>query len=48
MIVKLVIWLLFGASVVLAKREIIKGSLAWVIIIGLGITAAYLGLHARI
>lgn len=47
MIVKLVIWLLFGASVVLAKRELIKGSVAWILIIGLGVASAYLGLHAR-
>lgn len=46
MIIKLVIWLMFGASVVLAKRQVIKGSTAWLVIIGLGATAAYLGIHA--
>ena len=44
-IVKVVIWLLFGAAVVLAKREVIKGPAAWIICISLGAVAAYLGLH---
>lgn len=48
MIIKIVIWLMFGASVVLAKREIVKGSLAWLLMIGLGATAAYLGLYAKV
>ena len=44
LIAKLVIWLFFGASVVLAKREILKGSTAWIVMIALASTAAYLGL----
>ncbi len=45
MIVKLVLWLCFGGAVVLAKREVIKGSTAWLLCIGLGAVAAYLGIH---
>jgi len=33
---------------VLAKREIVKGPLAWLLMIGLGATAAYLGLYAKV
>ncbi len=44
MIVKIVIWLAFGASTVLAKRKIIKGLAAWILIIALGMASAYLGL----
>ncbi len=44
MIVKLVIWLIFGAAIVLAKRGILTGAAAWVVMIGLATGAAYLGL----
>ncbi len=44
MIVKLVIWIIFGGSVVLAKRGILKGAAAWIVMIGLASVAAYLGL----
>lgn len=44
MIAKLVIWLIFGAAIVLAKRDILKGSIAWIAMIGLASAAAYLGL----
>lgn len=44
LVVKLVIWLIFGAAIVLAKRDILKGSTAWIVMIGLATTAAYLGL----
>lgn len=44
MIVKLIIWIIFGAAIVLAKRDILKGSTAWIVMIGLASTAAYLGL----
>ena len=44
-IVKLVLWLFFGAAVVLAKREVIKGSTAWIVCIGLGAVAAYLAIY---
>ena len=44
LIVKLVIWLIFGAAIVLAKRDILKGSTAWIVMIGLASVAAYLGL----
>lgn len=44
MIAKLVIWIIFGAAVVLAKRKILNGPVAWVVMIGLAFAAAYLGL----
>ena len=44
MIVKLIIWIIFGAAIVLAKRDILKGSTAWLVMIGLASVAAYLGL----
>jgi hypothetical protein len=44
MIVKLVIWLIFGAAVALAKRGVLKGATAWIVMIALAVCAAYLGL----
>jgi hypothetical protein len=44
MIAKLVIWFIFGAAIVLAKRNILKGLGAWIVMIGLASVAAYLGL----
>ncbi|MFT5633772.1 MAG: hypothetical protein ACI9SQ_001495 [Rubritalea sp.] len=44
LVAKIVIWLIFGASIALAKRGILKGSTAWIAAIGLGSVAAYLGL----
>ena len=41
---KFIIWVIFGAAIVLAKRGILKGSAAWIIMIGLASIAAYLGL----
>lgn len=45
LILKLVIWLIFGASMVLAKRRIIKGIAAWILIIALAICSAWLAYH---
>jgi hypothetical protein len=44
LVAKIVIWLIFGASIALAKRDVLKGSTAWIAMIGLGSVAAYLGL----
>jgi len=44
LIAKMIIWLIFGGSIVLAKRGILKGSTAWIVMIGLASVAAYLGL----
>ncbi len=44
LIAKIVIWLIFGAAVVLAKRKIIQGPSAFVLMIGLATCAAYLAL----
>ena len=44
LIIKIVIWLALGAGIVLAKRKIIKGLAAWIIIIALGMASAYLAL----
>jgi hypothetical protein len=44
LVAKIVIWLIFGVSIALAKRGILKGSTAWIAAIGLGSVAAYLGL----
>jgi len=44
MIAKLVIWFVFGAAIVLAKRGVISGKAAWFAMIGLAIVAAYLGI----
>jgi len=45
LILKIVIWFFFGASMVLAKRQVIKGALAWILIVGLGLGAAFLALQ---
>lgn len=37
LILKIVIWLALGACMVLAKRRVIKGALAWILIIGLAV-----------
>jgi len=42
-IIKLVIWIVFGGCMVLAKRRIVNGVAAWVLIIVLALCAAYLG-----
>jgi len=41
-ILKIVIWLIFGACMVLAKRKIIKGAAAWVLIIALATASGWL------
>lgn len=41
---KLGIWLFFGASVVLAKKGILKGITGWALCIALGVVAAWAGL----
>lgn len=43
MILKLVVWLLFGASMVLAKRRVVKGATAWILIIALAVASAWMG-----
>ncbi len=45
LIVKLVIWLIFGATVVLAKRKVLQGPIVYVMMVGLAAVAAYLGLY---
>ena len=45
LIVKLVIWLIFGAAIVMAKRKVLQGPIVWVMMIGLATVAAYLGLY---
>ncbi len=45
LILKVVIWLILGGCMVLAKRRIIKGATAWILIIGLGLASAYLALN---
>lgn len=42
MILKIVIWVILGGAMVLAKRRIIKGLCAWVLIIALALASAYL------
>ncbi len=37
LILKIVIWVALGACMVLAKRRVIKGAVAWVLIIGLAL-----------
>jgi len=44
LILKLVIWLVLGGCMVLAKRRVIKGAAAWILIIALGTASAYLAL----
>ena len=45
LILKLVIWLLLGAAMVLAKRRVIKGAIAWVLIIGLALGSYWLAVN---
>ncbi|MDC0088104.1 hypothetical protein OAI07_01035 [Akkermansiaceae bacterium] len=45
LIIKVVIWLVLGGAMVLAKRRIITGLTAWILIIGLGFASAYLALN---
>lgn len=45
LIIKIVIWLALGACMVLAKRRVIKGLPAWILIIGLGFASAYLAMN---
>jgi len=42
LILKIVIWLIFGGFIVLAKKSIISGFIAWFCIIALGLSAFYL------
>ena len=42
MILKIVIWVILGGAMVLAKRRVISGITAWVLIIGLALASAYL------
>ncbi len=41
--VKLVIWLVMGAMIVVAKKGLLKGYVGWLVIVVLGGIAAYLG-----
>ena len=43
LIIKLVIWIVFGGCIVLAKRRILNGVAAWVVIIAIALCSAYLG-----
>lgn len=43
-IAKLVIWLIFGAAIVLAKKKILQGPAAWAVMIALGTLAGYIAL----
>ena len=45
LILKVVIWVIFGGSMVLAKRRVVKGAAAWILIIALGAASAYLAFH---
>ncbi len=45
LIIKIVIWLALGGGIVLAKRKIIRGLAAWIVIIALGLASAYLALN---
>ena len=42
LIIKIVIWLVLGGSIVLLKRKIIKGAAGWIAVIILGLASAYL------
>ena len=41
----LVIWVFFGACIVLAKRQLIKCGAAYILMIALAAGAAYLAIH---
>ena len=42
LIIKLIIWVLFGGFIILAKKSIISGFVAWILIITLALASAYL------
>jgi len=42
LILKLVIWIIFGGFIVLAKKSVISGFTAWIIILALALSAVYL------
>jgi len=42
LIVKILIWILFGSFIMLAKKGLIRGLVAWIIAISLGLSAVYL------
>ena len=42
LIIKLVIWIIFGGFIVLAKKGIISGFVAWIIILTLALCSVYL------
>lgn len=44
LILKFVIWALLGGCMVLAKRKVVKGAAAWILIIALGTASAYLAM----
>ena len=46
-IIKLVIWLFMGASLVLAKKKVIPAGAMYGIILLAGITAAFLGIYGK-
>ncbi len=43
LILKTVIWFAFGVSLVLAKRRVIRGAVAWIIVLGLAFASLWLG-----
>ena len=43
-IAKMVIWCIFGAAIVLAKKKILQGPAAWAVMIALGTLAGYIAL----
>lgn len=44
LIIKIVIWVVLGGSLVLLKRKIIKGATGWIVVIVLGLASAYLAI----
>ncbi|NWK57187.1 hypothetical protein HW115_16310 [Verrucomicrobiaceae bacterium N1E253] len=44
-ILKLLIWVAFGGFLVLAKKSVINGFTAWVLILTLGLCSVYLAKH---
>lgn len=42
LILKLVIWVIFGGFIVMAKKRLINGFFAWIIVIVLALSAVYL------
>lgn len=45
--VKIGIWLLLGATPALVKRGVISAGLGWVIAVGVGVWAVYLGINKQ-